>query len=640
MNPINRLLSALMLVVALNALVCGAANAQQEAQTIVHLLDYIGVDYPGAVDMGKVKDESEYKEMLGFAVQIVEQIKGLPDTAGKSALVGAAETLAKQIAAKTADQAITESSGKLRWALIGAYRLQVVPRRAPDSVRAATLYSQQCTACHGAQGRGDGPDAKGLDPAPANFHNAERMASRSAYGMYNTISLGVAGTAMKAFATLSEEDRWALAFYVSNLGVPTERISKAQALWKSGEGLSVYPDLANVATRSNNEIRQEFGDKAALIQEYLRAHPEAVAANRPSPIAFSRQRVADALIAFEKGDYAAARQFAVVAYLEGFELAESGLDNVDHDLRLNIEREMLALRNALGSRAPIDSVRNQVRHIDALLSTAEEKLGGGGLSPTAAFVSALIILLREGLEAILLLAAIIAYVTKTGRRDALVWVHAGWMIALVLGAVTWLVATYFIGISGANRELTEGVTALIASAMLLYVGYWLHGRSQAQAWSRFLREQVGAALEKKTLWAMASVSFLAVYREMFEVVLFYEALWVQAGDNGHQAVAGGIAAAAVLLAVTGWGIFKYSLRLPLGPFFSVMSLLLALMAVAFAGQGIAGLQEAGLVEMNTVNFITVPMLGIHPTIESLGAQVLALALVALGYWATRRKVSA
>jgi high-affinity iron transporter len=165
--------------------------------------------------------------------------------------------------------------------------------------------------------------------------------------------------------------------------------------------------------------------------------------------------------------------------------------------------------------------------------------------------------------------------------------------------------------------------------MLLYVGYWLHGRTQARAWSAFLRDNVGRALEKKTVWAMAGVSFLAVYREIFEVVLFYEALWVQAGSAGYSAIWGGIASAALLLAIAGWGIFKYSLRLPLGPFFSAMSLLLALLAVVFAGQGIAALQEAGLVGATPVTFFSLPLLGIHPRLETLGAQALVAALIVL-----------
>ena len=159
---------------------------------------------------------------------------------------------------------------------------------------------------------------------------------------------------------------------------------------------------------------------------------------------------------------------------------------------------------------------------------------------------------------------------------------------------------------------------------------------QAQAWSHFLRDQVDSALEKRTLRTMAAVSFIAVYREIFEVVLFYEALWVQAGDTGHGAVGGGIITAAVLLAITGWAIFRYSVRLPIGPFFTAMSLLLAVMAIAFAGQGIKALQEAGLVGTQPVAFFTVSMLGIHPTAETLGAQLLALLLVVIGYRAMNR----
>ena len=128
--------------------------------------------------------------------------------------------------------------------------------------------------------------------------------------------------------------------------------------------------------------------------------------------------------------------------------------------------------------------------IVALLDRADDKLSGDGLSPAAAFLSALLILLREGLEAILVLAAVIAFVKKTGRRDALPYIHAGWAAAVALGVVTWLVARFVVDISGASRELTEGVTALLAAAMLLYVGYWLHSRSNAQAWNAFIREQV------------------------------------------------------------------------------------------------------------------------------------------------------
>jgi high-affinity iron transporter len=119
------------------------------------------------------------------------------------------------------------------------------------------------------------------------------------------------------------------------------------------------------------------------------------------------------------------------------------------------------------------------------------------------------------------------------------------------------------------------------------------------------------------------------------VVLFYQALWAQAGDSGAGAVLGGIAAAGVVLAVAAWMIFKYSVRLPLGPFFTVMLWLVLLIAFVFAGDGVAKLQEAGAVSANPVHFIALPLLGIHPTLETLAAQMTVVVVVVLSYWLMR-----
>lgn len=613
------------------------AGAGETAPTILHLLDYVGVDYAGAVQNGKIKSADEYKEMLEFAERAHGLMKTLPDNAARAALVEQAARFTKMIKDRANPKTVADESSALRRALVAAYRVQASPRRAPDLAKGAALYADRCASCHGENGRGDGAAAKGLTPPPSNFHDAERMAKRGLYGLYNTISLGVANTAMVGFGQIKDDERWALAFHVANLGTSQDLLREGEALWKNDASMrKAFSNFSSVVSGSPEEMNAALGAKAVAVQAWLRAHPEALDEGKPSPIAFARQRIGNALAAYEKGDRDAAQELAVSAYLEGFEIAESGLDNVDHDLRLQIEREMMALRKSIGDGMPAAELRKQVSRLDGMLSSAGDLLSGDGLSPTAAFISALVILLREGLEAILLLAAIIAFVTRTGRRDALPWVHAGWIGALALGGLTWMAATYFISISGANRELTEGVTALVACAMLLYVGYWLHGKAQSQAWSHFLRDQVDSALEKRTLRTMAAVSFIAVYREIFEVVLFYEALWVQAGDAGHGAVGGGIVTAVVLLAVTGWAIFRYSVRLPIGPFFTAMSLLLALMAVAFAGQGIKALQEAGMVGSHEVPFFTLALLGIHPTAQTLAAQALAIIIVVLGYRAMNR----
>jgi high-affinity iron transporter len=196
---------------------------------------------------------------------------------------------------------------------------------------------------------------------------------------------------------------------------------------------------------------------------------------------------------------------------------------------------------------------------------------------------------------------------------------------VLLGVATWVAASRLLTITGANREVTEGVSALFAAAMLLYVGIWLHKRSSALAWQSFIRDQVTSALGRRTMWAMAGISFLAVYRELFEVILFYETLWAQAGAERQGAVLAGIGVAGLVLALVGWGILKYSVRLPLGLFFSVTSWLLVIMAVVFVGQGVAALQEAGLLPSTPVQFVSLPLLGVHPNMQGLLAQGVMLA---------------
>jgi high-affinity iron transporter len=632
----RRLLLSLLITISIFAGAAHAADWRESAQTALHMLDYVGVDYPEFVKNGKVLDEAEYKEQLEFANQVVVQVKGLPENARRAQLLADAEALVKMIVAKAPGEKVSAASSTLRWAIIGAYQLSIAPKKAPDLARGAKLFGENCAGCHGAEGRGDGPMGKGLDPAPSDFHDAARMTQRSVYGLYNTITLGVGGTGMAPYGTLSENDRWALAFYVSNFPVAQATLTKGETVWKSGSQKAVFGDFDNLATLSTDEVKARFGADAALAQHWLRAHPDAISADRSSPIQFSIDTLRASAAAYRQGERAAAQQLAVTAYLEGFELVEASLDNIDGSLRLEVEREMMAYRNLLKAGSPAEAVQTQMNRAIELLSAAEGKLQNDAMSPGTTFTASFLILLREGLEAILVLAAIVAFLVKSERRDALPWMHAGWIAALALGVLTWFVATFVVGISGASREMTEGVTALIAAGMLVYVGYWLHSKSYTAAWQRFIRDKVGAALEKKTLWAIAIVSFLAVYRELFEIVLFYQALAVQVGDAGQGALVGGIAVAALLLVLIGWGIFKYGMRLPIGPFFTVTSLLLVVLAVAFAGQGIAALQEAGVIDADPVRFFRLPILGIFPTVQTLATQAAVAAVVVASFYFSHR----
>ena len=601
------------------------------------MLDYLGVDYPGAVQDGKILDQGEYDEQIEFATNVRAMVGELPGRPERAGLEASAVRLAGAIRDKRPGDEVAGIAGELRRRIIEVYQVRVSPKQAPSLAAAPADFGTHCAVCHGTAGRGDGPAAKGLTPPPADLTDAARQAQWSVFGLYNTITLGIKGTAMTGFPVLSESRRWALAFHVSTLAGGGAERARGAALWKGGTGRSELGDLRALVMATPREVAARLGGDGAAVLAYLRSEPGAVAAGRESAIDLSARLLGESVEAYRRGDATRAHRLAVTGYLEGFELVEAPLSAVDGALKTHAEAQMMRYRSMLQAGAPVDAVEAQARAIQALLDTARQRLDAARLSPATIFTSALVILLREGLEAILVLAALIALLIKSGRREALRYVHAGWIAALALGGVTWLAASYLITLSGADREITEGVTALLAAAMLLYVGFWMHRHAHAARWKAFIETRVASALSGRTMWALGSISFLAVYREAFETVLFYQALWLEAGPDGRIAVGAGVAAAAGGLVVLAWLILKMGLRLPLGWFFGVGSVLMALLAVVLAGKGIAALQEAGALPIGPLDLPSIPSLGLFPTWQGVLTQLAVLLLIVGAFAYTRRR---
>jgi high-affinity iron transporter len=223
----------------------------------------------------------------------------------------------------------------------------------------------------------------------------------------------------------------------------------------------------------------------------------------------------------------------------------------------------------------------------------------------------------------------IAFLRKAERGEALRYVHGGWVSAIIAGGITWAVATYAIGISGASRELTEGFGSLFAAVVLLSVGIWMHGKAQADQWQRYIREKMSRALSGGSGWFLFGLAFVVVYREVFETILFYAALSAQ-GDNGM--LLAGAGSAIGLLSLIAWAMLRYSRKLPIAQFFRYSSWLMAVLTVVLAGKGVAALQEAGLI--NIAPLADVPrlsMLGVFPTWQSVLAQLLMAVAIAVGF---------
>lgn len=596
-----------------------AQAARADLEMLLQMVDYMGVDYPAAVAEGVVIHEGEYAEMREFAARIEAQGAALPAGAPRDEVLQLAKALTAAVAEKADAARIGALTRSLRGVLMSGFEVTLVPLHRPDLARAAELYEARCASCHGATGNGDGPAGAGLDPPPIAFTDRERARQRSVYGLYNTITLGVPGTGMAAYDGLSPADRWSLAFHVGALWDDRPDSARSMAAWQRAS-LSLH-DAVTLSPAELGALRAD-GETLAL---WLRHDPDVLFARRTDTIAFALRTLEQGVAAYRAGHRDEAESLAVSAYLEGFELSEAPLRNVNPDLMLETEQAMMALRQAISAGAPIGDVESLHRAVVPLLEQSQEAVSARSMTSGIAFTSSFIILLREGLEAILVIAAMVAFLVRSGRGDALRWVHGGWLVALGAGALTWMASVYLIEISGATREVTEGVATLLAAAILFYVGFWMHRNSSSAHWNAYLKGQMQTALSARTLWTLSLISFLAVYREVFETILFYQALWIQVEPAAHRAVFGGAAAAVVVLVAVTWAVERFGVRMPLRQFFLGSAVLMIVLAVIFAGKGVMALQEAGYVPILALPLPRVEWIGFYPNAQALAAQLLVLA---------------
>ncbi|MNZ39646.1 Ferrous iron permease EfeU precursor [compost metagenome] len=631
MIPRSRLLAWLLWPLLALSSTALLADPVENAAKALHLLDYIGADYPATVEAGKVVDDGEYREQLEFTDVLQGLISGLPARAERQALEQGVVSLRQAINQRQDGASVARQARQLGAQLAVAYEVSQAPVITPDPARGAPLYAQHCSVCHGDSGAGDGPAGVGLEPPPANLRSSERLARLSLYDLYNTLGQGIEGTDMPSFADqLDERQRWDLATYVASF---TADPAKAK-------GETSY-NLADLARQTPLEVEASQGLEAAAVFRAQRAQPPQVQRGPAQLLDYTASTLDKSLAAYQSGDHEQAYDLSVAAYLEGFELVESSLDNVDANVRKDTEKSLMAYRQSLQDGLPLEQVSQRLQAAKAKLKEAADLLGGDGLSWSLSYISGLLILLREGLEAILVLAAILAFLRNTGQQSAVRSVNIGWLLALLAGFGTWALAAYVIDVGGAQRELLEGCTALFASVMVLWLGVWMHDRRHAAAWQNYIKSSLVSGGGR---FGFALLAFFSVYRELFEVILFYETLWLQAGPGGHQAVLAGGATALVLLVGLAWVILRGSAKLPLALFFSINAALLCALSVVFAGHGVKALQEAGVFGTRPVAFFDFDWLGIHADAYSLAAQVVALLAIAILYGRSRltekRRVSA
>lgn len=602
-----------------------------EMERILSMVDYVGGDYANAVSEGRVTDEFEYAEMLDFSTTVIGLWEKTAEKKNAESLSGKFVLLRSLVASKAPVSEVENLAGELKDEIVSAYGIKPYPADFPDYETGKAVYGTHCSGCHGLSGKGDGVLSENLEPPATDFTAGDVKRGLSPFKVYNTVTFGIEGTAMASFdRTLGEEEKWAAAFYVLSLGYPD-----------GGPGDSLPAaagdarDLGSLAALSNRELLAAAGvddARGEAVLSYLRTtfFRERTDGGFSDAIAHTSSRIDRALDLYEEGRRDEAFSEVIDGYLGGFQRVEPALLAKKKTLVREVERKIGLLRARISSESDVSELRDLGALIEKDLREAERVLSGGSsLGGYVSFAGSFAIITREALEALLIIAAIIAFLVHSGNRPMVRYVHFGWAAAVAAGAATWYAAGTLLEISGARREIVEGATSLLAAAVLFYVSYWLVSKSDAKQWKEYVKSKTEGAVGGRSGLALVSVSFLAVYREAFETMLFYQALFYQAGESsGAQIVYGFVAGVAVVL-LAAFAMYRFALRIPLKYFFSFTSAFLYLLCFILLGKGVAELQEAGIVSSTRADFLPyVDLLGVYPTYESALPQA-ALLLAAL-----------
>lgn len=327
-------------------------------------------------------------------------------------------------------------------------------------------------------------------------------------------------------------------------------------------------------------------------------------------------------------------------YFDVFEASGMELDIglIDQNLVLEIESDFGDMIGLSMKGKPKEDLEKAYSDLKQNLDVAVELHTNRSVTWMSQFVSSLIILLREGVEALLVITALVLYLKRSGNGDrvATIWYGAGAAVVLSI-LLAWALAE-LISLSGAYRENFEGIVMLVAAVMMLYVSGWLYQKIDLD-WKQELYSKMDASVTTGSIITMAMVSFLAVFREGVETIFFYQALLADA-QHSFEPILAGMVVATVLLVIIYLVMKKFSFRLPIKQFFMFTAVFLLAMSFVFIGKGILELQIGGLLSKTVMELdFSIPWLGVFSNQETILAQV-AFALIVLGFFVWSKRSTA
>ncbi len=616
-----RKLFSIIFLVCFSSVMLGAdltPQQQTEVRMLINLMDYIAKDYRMAVSDRDVINDFEFAEMQEFSGNALDYFLALEQggvLTDVSAEHDALVSLSALIASKAPPAAVSAQAASIRAAIVALKLVPLAPLKWPNHTNGKALFTDLCATCHGTEGNGDGPAGIGLSPAPTNLTDPSIMDGVSPLQAFNTITLGIDGTSMRAFEGLSDEEIWDIAFYIMELPFAQE---------KTAESNSTLP-LDEVATLSNDALRKAH---PGVDISTLRKQKNSIIGG---PMEIARLLLHQAESASIAGAKSEAVAFALKAYLQGVEPSEPKIKASDNNLFERLETSMMGLRESIKTGSP-QEIQTNFEVAYSAIDAAEALLGSTERSMWMTAVITLSILIREGLEAFFVILAILGILQSMGAKTAVRWVHGGWLTAVLFGVVGWFFAGSLMQWDAQSRELMEGLIALFAVIVLLYLGFWMHGKTNADRWKVFVETKVKGLITKNNMIGLASFSFIVVFREAFESVLFLSSLTVDGRESSSIGVFIGTLTSAILLFFIAWAMLKWFKRLPISKVFLYSSIVVLALAFVLAGEGIHAIQEGGYLNIHSFPInLRISLLGLYPTYETLLGQVVVFGLI-LALW--------
>lgn len=571
---------------------------ESQVKKIVMMLNIVKVEYKLGIANGEVINEAEYEESQVFIQQAFERYQSIAE---KNKSPEAAQTLENSFNKTIQSIKDKKDPAEIQLSLTGInssllkefdIKLAEAPSQPVSLENGRQIYQSNCRLCHGIAGQGDGPLAAQFDPKPAVLADPGITGDvdTKPFDNFQIINVGIANTAMVGWADqFSESDLWDVTYYVRTFSNPNLQLPLTMA----GMGVAGDKDIAQKA----QEVIEE-------VQGMLEA----------------------SLNAYKSKNTKQAAEMAFDSYMV-YEQLESGLKSKNRTLSIKLESSFGRYQAEIkGSASPerVEEIFNQLdENLTEALTVLTEKIGFMGM-----FIQSFSIIVREGFEAILIIAALIAFLIKSRNEDKLKAIYIGVLGGIIGSFLTAYIVNSILNLSATSQEVLEGWIMLVAVVVLFWVSYWLVSKIETRKWQSYITGKMQRAVSTGSVFTLGAVAFLSVYREGFETVLFYKALYLYA-DTSTAGIIPGFLVGSVVLAGVYYMINQLGVRVPIKWFFIVTSVFLYYMAFTFMGKGLHELQMGEILSMTPASFVpTISWVGMYPTWETfLGQMTLVAAYV-------------